>query len=145
MAARDFGQAEVQNFGVAPVSHENVRRLDVAVHDALSMGGFEGIGHFNAKPQQFFELHRSLTNHVLQRLPCKAFHDDEEPVLVLANLVDGANVGMIQSRGGARFAAEAFQCLSILRSFFGEKLQGNEAAEGGVLSLVHDAHATATE
>jgi len=118
VAARDFGQAEIQNFGVAPVSHENICRLDVAVHDAFCMGGFEGVGHFNAKSQQVFEFHRSLANHVLQRLPRKALHNNEETVLVLANLVDGANVGMIQSRGGARFTAETFQCLSILRSFF---------------------------
>src|SRR2546425_6290045 len=108
---------------MAPVSHENVRRLDVAVHDALSMSGVEGVSHFNAKPQQFFEFHRSLANHVLQRLPRKALHNDEEAVLVLANLVDGANVGMIQSRGGARFGDWARTSLSFRPSLSSNSLQ----------------------
>src|SRR5947199_8749286 len=96
---------------MAPVSHENVRRLDVAVHDALSMSGVQGVSHFNAKPQKFFEFHLSLANHVLQRLPRRALLNDEEAGLVTAKLVEGAYDGMTQRRGCSLYRDEASQSL----------------------------------
>ena len=42
---------------------------------------------------------------------------------------------MVQSRGGARFKLKALQSLVVLGKMFGEELQGDEAAELGVLGL----------
>jgi hypothetical protein len=42
-----FGQAEIQNFRVAAFGDENVRRLDVAVHNAVGVGGIQSVGHLN--------------------------------------------------------------------------------------------------
>jgi hypothetical protein len=40
---------------------------------------------------------------------------------------------MIQGRGGAGFAAEAFKRLGVLGDVFGEELESDEAAEFEVL------------
>ena len=40
---REFGQAEIQDLGVAALGDENVRGLDIAVHDVLRVGGIERI------------------------------------------------------------------------------------------------------
>ena len=41
-----FGQAKIQNFRLAAGRHENVCRLDVAMHDALGVGRVQRIGDF---------------------------------------------------------------------------------------------------
>ena len=57
------------------------------------------------------------------------FHDDEGRPSVLADVVNGADVGMVQSRGGAGFPAETFEGLRIVRDIVGQELQRDEAAE----------------
>ena len=41
--AGDFGQSEVEDFGVTPLGDENIGRLDVAVDDALDVGGVKSV------------------------------------------------------------------------------------------------------
>lgn len=64
---------------------------------------------------------------------------------MLPNLVNRADVGMVQGRSGAGFAAEAFEGLGILGRIVGEKLEGDEAAELSVFGFVDHTHATAAE
>ena len=64
---------------------------------------------------------------------------------MVCDFVDGADVGMVQGGGSASFAAEAFQRLLILRNFVRQEFQSHEAAEHGVLGLVHHTHPAAAE
>src|SRR5215831_8960865 len=65
--------------------------------------------------------------------------------VVLADFVDGADVGMIERRRRARLPPKALQRQWILGYIFGQELQGNEAAEFGVLRLIDDTHAAAAQ
>ena len=40
----DLGQSKIENFGMPAIGHENIRRLDVPVHDALRMCRIERLG-----------------------------------------------------------------------------------------------------
>ena len=82
---------------------------------------------------------------MLQRHAFQKFHGDEGMSVLLADFVDGADVGMIQGGSGARFAAETFEGLRIAGNVFGQKFQGDEAAEFSVLGLVNNAHAPAAQ
>ncbi len=64
---------------------------------------------------------------------------------VFADVVDGADVGMVERGGGAGFALEAFEGLRIASEIVGEKFERDEAAEAGVFGFVDDAHAAAAE
>ena len=46
---RDFRQAEVENFSVAALGDENVRRLNVPVNNAFTVGSVKGVGNLDAK------------------------------------------------------------------------------------------------
>ena len=63
----------------------------------------------------------------------------------LADLVNGADVGMVQGGGGTRLAAETFQRLRVLGDVVRQKLERDKAAEASVLGFVHDAHTAAAE
>ena len=61
------------------------------------------------------------------------------------DLVNGADVGMVQGRSRACFGLKALQCTGIARQFFGKKLQGDAATQLQVLRFVHHSHAPAAE
>src|SRR6267154_2641622 len=82
---------------------------------------------------------------MLQSLTVEILHYDEALPVVFANFVDGADVGMIERGGSASFAAEAFQCMRVLRQIVRKELQRNKTPEFGVLGLIYHAHSTATE
>jgi hypothetical protein len=82
---------------------------------------------------------------MLEGLPFEILHGDEGPALELVNVVNGANVGMIQGRSGPRFALETFEGLRASDETVGKELQGNKAAELGVLGLVDHTHPAAAE
>ena len=62
-----------------------------------------------------------------------------------ADVVNRADVGMIQCRRRLRLALEARQSLGVLSNFIRQELQGDKALETGVFGLVDDAHPTTTE
>ena len=64
---------------------------------------------------------------------------------MLADFVDGADVGVVQGGSSAGFPAEALQRLRVLSYVLGQKLQCDKAAKLGVLSLIDHTHAAATE
>jgi hypothetical protein len=64
---------------------------------------------------------------------------------VLADFVEGTDVGMIDGGGGAGFPFEAFARHAVAGRFLREKFEGDFAAKFQVLGALDDAHATAAE
>ena len=65
--------------------------------------------------------------------------------ILLADFVDGADIGMVQSGGGLRLAAGSAQAPEGLGDIIGQEFQGDKATESGVLGLVDHAHTAAAE
>src|SRR6202166_1908164 len=82
---------------------------------------------------------------MLQRQPVEILHHQKPLSLVVGDLMNSADVGMIQSGGGARLPSKPLQGLRVLRHIVGQKLERNEAAEHRVLSLINDAHSAAAQ
>src|SRR5579862_4807887 len=64
------------------------------------------------------------------------------PVVVF-NTVDGADIGMVQLRRGARLAGKTLHRLGVAYEVFRNELQGDVAPEFEVFALVDNAHTTA--
>jgi len=82
---------------------------------------------------------------VVEGAAVEELHGDEGPPLFLADVVDGADIGVVQGRGRLGFPAKAGQRLLIAGKFIGKKLQGHEAAQAGIFGFVHDSHSTVAE
>ena len=82
---------------------------------------------------------------MLQRQPVQKFHGDECLPVLLANVMDRADVGMIQGGSRLRFTLEAAESLRVLGNFFGQEFQGDEAVQLYVLGFVDDTHPAAAE
>ena len=65
---------------------------------------------------------------MLERFALEEFHDQEYMPLVLAGVVNDADVGMIQRARRASFAAKSVNCLRILGGFRRQKLKSDKAA-----------------
>ncbi len=83
--------------------------------DALGVRRGQGLGDLDAGLDHQLERHRLAADGVSQVSALQVLHGDEGQALVLVDLVDRADVGMAERRGGARLAHEALDRLAILR------------------------------
>jgi hypothetical protein len=141
----DLGETEVENLGVSALGDEKVGRLDVAMNDALAMGGVERIGNLDRKRQQGFQIEGTAGDAVLQSGAVEKLHHDERLAVLLTDLVNGADVGMVECGSGPGLAAETFQGLRIVGDVVRKELESDEASELGVFGLVNQAHAAAAQ
>jgi len=95
--------------------------------------------------QDLLQLHRLAVDPLLERLPLHQLHHDEGVALVLGDLVDHADAGVIEGGGGARLPLESLERLGVVRQLVGQQLEGHATLEAHVLRLVDDAHAAAAE
>src|ERR1700732_1932463 len=109
------------------LSDKDVSRLDVAMDDSFGMRRIQCVRNLDSQLQHLLKRQRLAGDAFLQRLPVETLHRNKRLTAVFPDLVDGANVRMVQGRGGLRLAVEALQRLRICREPVGEKLQGNEA------------------
>src|ERR1700678_274068 len=82
---------------------------------------------------------------MLQSYAVQVLHDHERDVLVTANFVDHADIGMAQSGSGLGFALKTGQGMLVFGQTLGKELHGNEAMEGCVFSLVDHTHAATAD
>ncbi len=125
---------------------DNIRRLHVAVHHPPLMGAGEAGGDLGGHLDRLGHRQGAAVQPAAQRLPLVEGHGDEQrAVLGLADLVDGADVGMVDLRSGPCLAQEPPLLLLGGAALAGEELQRHQAAELQVAGLVDHAHAAAAE
>ena len=87
---------------------EDVRRLDVAMDNAGGVSRIQCVGDFDSKREQSLSFERTARYAVLQRHPVQKLHGDERLIIVFADFVDRADVGMVQCGRSPGFKTEAF-------------------------------------
>jgi len=86
--------------------------LDVAMDDASVVSGVESVGAVDTDFEEAFEFERVRGDDVLERGAVEKFHGDEGATVFFTDVVDGADVRVIQRGCGAGFALEAFQVIA---------------------------------
>ena len=92
----DFGKTEIQHLGLPAPGDENVRRLDVAMDDSRAVRRVQGVRELNGQVQQLLQRQRLARNQILECYAVEMLHHDEHAPGVFADVVDGADAGMIQ-------------------------------------------------
>ncbi len=141
----DFREAEIEDLGLAAIGDEDVCRLDVAMDDAFAVGGVEGVGHADRQVEQSIDRERAHGDAVLQGDALQKLHRDKGPAVVLVDVVNRADVRVVERTGGAGLALEALESRMVGGDVVGQEFQRDGAAELGVLGLVNDAHPAAAE
>jgi hypothetical protein len=105
----------------------------------------EGISDLDGEREQRVDVHRPVADQVLERGAVEKLHHDERLAFVLPDLVDGADIGMVQSGSSTGFPAESFEGLRILGYVLRQKLQSDKATQFGVFSLIDHTHPTTAQ
>ena len=65
--------------------------------------------------------------------------------IVIADVVNRADIGMVERRDGAGFALEAPQAIAVGREGGGKNLDGDLSSEARIARAIHLAHTTSAE
>jgi len=109
-----FGQTEVHQLGPGAGQHD-VARLQVAVDDARAVRLVEALGDPSAIPHHLLDRKASLGETGSQRLALQVFHNDVVDPVLLAEVIELADVGVAELRDGARLALETLTGLRLFR------------------------------
>ncbi len=144
-----MGDTEVGDLHGSVLDQEDIRRLDVAVDDALAMRIVERIEHLrhdandvgNGEPLVRLEI-------LLELAALDELHGDEPDAVVLAEIVDRNDVGMAEPSRRLGLAAEArndgrrcFACQLIGAN----GLERNNALDHRIVAFVDHAHCAAAD
>ena len=141
------GQAEVQDLhAVGFRLQPDVGRLDVAVDQPALVGRRQSQGHLPADAQHLGhrELALALQSHV-QRLAFEKLHGQEGHAAILADLVNGDDVVVLDRRRGSGLTQEALPGTLAGSQGRQHRLEGNDPIQMRVLGAEDDAHAPDSE
>ncbi len=104
--------------------------------DAAPVCRIETLGDLNGDAQCLVDGQRPAAGLVANRAAVHERHGDEQPIVDVVDLVDGADCRMIQHCRGARFSNETAFVGLAAEGFALQELQGHHSIELGVLGLV---------
>src|SRR5713226_1869439 len=113
--------------------------------DALRMCRVESVGNLYAQIEHRFDLQRLASDPVPECLPLQQFHGDEGSSIGLVNLVDRADVRVIQGGCSLGFPLETAKSLCVVGEFVGKELEGDVATKLKVFRFIHHAHSTTAD
>src|ERR1700722_4492124 len=82
---------------------------------------------------------------MFQRLAIEKFHGDEGFAVHFADVVNGANAGMIQCGGRFGFSLESRERLLVSGDIVRKEFERHEAVQAGVFGFVNDTHSATAE
>ena len=111
----DLRESEIEDLDLPACVHEDVRGLDVAVHNPFRVRRLECIGDLTRRVEELAHLEPLPREPVCQRLALEQLHHDKVLAFVLLDRIDGANTRVIQRRCGPRLALKSLERLRIMR------------------------------
>jgi hypothetical protein len=114
---------------VAAFCDKNIGGLDIPVNDPLPVGCVECIGNLDRQRENRLDFHRTPSDPVLQSHAVQKLHHDKRHVVFLPNLMNGADIGMVQSRSSLSLALKSRQSLRVFGDFIWEELEGDKPVQ----------------
>jgi hypothetical protein len=142
---RQLRQTEVENLRPVLFTDEDIRRLDVAMDDALGVRGIECVRELDRDIQQVRDLQRSTVDAIAEALAPEGLHHDVRCALIVADVEDGADAGVAQGARRACLDSKPLERLVAGRRLRWEELERDLPAQSFVFGEIHDTHAARTE
>ena len=93
--------------GCVPRARSGFGGLDIAMHDALDVRRLQALRNLAAEVESIFERQRSRGNAVFQCLALQESHRKEGLAVGFSNLVNRADVGVVEGRRSFGISQEA--------------------------------------
>ncbi len=142
------GDAKVGYFCTVITSDKDVLGFHITVDETGAVGVAQAIASLNGEVQGAADRQQGfflvlLPDDLFERKAINEFHDDKVAVAVLADVVDGDDVGVGEVGGRMGFLLEVAQEAFVAGEAFVEHFDGDEAAQSQVLGAVDGGHTTA--
>ena len=133
-------QSEIHDDGTAFGGDHDIGRFDVAMDGAVVVGFLEPLGHLDAKVNQSVDVERALPDQRRQLAAFEIGHGDEGLPVDLVDLIDGANVGVIQRRRRAGLAKESGLGVRRAERLGGKEFERNKPLQAQILGFIDNPH-----
>ena len=147
--ARALGQPEVGEVAVllaAGHGDEDVRGLDVPMHEALLVGGVQGLRDLLEQVDRAAGIERAAFAQELREVgPLDVAHGEEEGAVLVSRLEDRDDVRVVEGGGDPRLAEEALAEAAVLGELGRDHLERDLAPERQLLGAVNRTHAPAAD
>ena len=112
---------------------------------AFFVGRLQTLGGLDGDVERLFQLQGTLGNPIFDSSAFEEGHGEERLPVGLVDLVNVADVWVVQTRSRLRFPDETGFVFGIFNGVRGEELEGDRPFQLGVLSLVNDTHPALAE
>src|ERR1041384_2678728 len=116
-----------------------------AMDDPFGMCRLQRGGNVRRDVENLLQLQRPFCDVVPEGVPLEQLECQEWPTVELPDVVDGADVGMIQGRRGARLICELRQSMGVVGQELRQELQRDLALQPGIARPIDDAHPSLTQ
>ena len=144
VARQPVSQAEVEHLEAALGIAEDVGALEIAMDDAAAVRMCKRVGRFDRTANDGGRVVSARRDTSREASALDVFHRDVGVAVLLADIVDGADVGMIQSGGGASLPHQSRPATRFVVRFV-EELEGDVPVQANVARPVDHAHAAGPE
>src|SRR5664279_1483597 len=115
------------------------------MHNSLPPSRLQSARELKGRVEQFIWGQSADLKAFEKRYSIESFHDDIGPCIMLTDIVDSANVRMIERRSSACFALEPLERFRVPRQLLRQELEGNPPPQSDVLGLIDDTHPSAAQ
>ena len=129
----------------ARFGQHDVRRLQIAMDDALLMRLLQGLSDFCSNLQNLIERQRAFRQALGESLAFEILHDQEVGAVLRADVVKRADIRMLQRGNGFGLALHALLQFRVSGEMRRQNLDGDGAVEASVLGAIDLAHAACAE
>src|SRR5579859_3202202 len=143
--AGNLCQAEIENFGMPAFGDENIGGLYVTMNDIFGVRGVQSVGNFDGNAEELVFFNGATGDEVLQGDAVEELHGDERTAVFFTNVIDRANVGMIERGSRLCLALESRERLRVTSHIVRQEFQGNKSLQASVFGFVNNSHAAAAE
>ena len=110
--------------------------------NALAMGFVERVGNLDGIAQHLIQRQRAFLQMLRQGFTFDVLHHEIVGSVLMANIVENADVRMIQTGNGSRFALEALAKLLPARVVVWKDFDGDDAVETRIAGAIHLTHSS---
>ncbi len=135
----ELGKTEIHDLRDPVFPDHDIFGLDVPVDDPLVVRGRKAVGDLDSDIDGLLEA--DGPPFLAQGLPVNQLHRDKHLAVVFGDIVDRADVRVVQRRRELRFLGEPYLFGIVRRQPVGKKLECHRAVELGIEGFVHHAHA----
>src|ERR1700736_3436994 len=113
--------------------------------DAALVRPLQSLANFDAVFQNLLGRQRTFTQAVGESLAFQKLHDQEIDTILMTDIMQSADVGMVQRRDGPGFAVETLFGFDIVGKMAGEDFDRDRAVEASILRPINLSHAASPQ